>query len=326
MDKLKRVMTLCLFCTGRTIILFLFIASHGKNGWQLKIKSKKTSIWFLFLFFPVQFSPVYTVLKIDVPNSINALKTSCVVIPCSFKPVEENFESSSLKGIWYRERKNEEKELVYDEDETRAAENFRGRTQLLGHLGQSNCTLEMLKIADHDEGSYCFTMESQEPQSNCIKLSIRCTSRLPASVISDTVPLLKYNIGPLSPCHLIHRSGWKTFDEHFHRGRGRSALHRHLLSHPHLSIQRASAHLEQRAGWGDAQTMRAGLLWDRVHPDHHSQGGRRPQWGCLHSQIQWWNDIFGVPQALCEAWDWSTFVGATSLVSTSLKHTFCPSL
>lgn len=101
---------------------------------------------------------------------------SCVVIPCSFKPVEENFDSSSLKGIWYRKKRNEEKEVVYDEDKTRAAEVFRGRTQLLGHLGQNNCTLEMLKIADHDEGLYCFTVDPQDYQSNCIKLNIRCTS------------------------------------------------------------------------------------------------------------------------------------------------------
>lgn len=136
-----------------------------------------------------------------------ALKTSCVVIPCSFQPVEENFDRSNLKGIWYRAKKNDEKEVVYDEDDTRVAENFRGRTQLLGHLGQNNCTLEMLKIADHDDGLYCFTMDSQEQQSNCIKLDIRCTSRLPAFVVSNAVLTLKFNIGPLSPSPSIHRSG-----------------------------------------------------------------------------------------------------------------------
>lgn len=109
------------------------------------------------------------------------------MIPCTFEALEKNFDSSSLKGIWYRE--NKKKELVYDEDETRAAESFRDRTQLLGHLGQNNCTLEMLKIADHDVGSYCFTMGSE--QSNCITLNILCTSRLPP-VISDTVLLLKF--------------------------------------------------------------------------------------------------------------------------------------
>lgn len=150
-----------------------------------------------FLFFPVKFVPVYTDVKIKVPNSIEALKKSCVVIPCSFNPVEDNLGSSSLKGIWYR-KTNEEKEVVYDEDKTRAAENFRGRTKLLGHLGQNNCTLEMMKIADHDEGLYCFTMDSQEQQSNCINLKIRCRSRHPATVVFNTVLPLKFNIGPLT--------------------------------------------------------------------------------------------------------------------------------
>lgn len=117
-----------------------------------------------------------TEVKIQVPSSIEALMTSCVVIPCSFKHVEEDVERSGLKGIWYRRKKNDEKEMVYDEDQTRAAETFRDRTRLLGRLGQNNCTLEMLTVAEHDDGLYCFTMDSQDNPSHCTKINIRCTS------------------------------------------------------------------------------------------------------------------------------------------------------
>lgn len=119
------------------------------------------------------------------------------MIPCSFTPLGENFDSSSLRGIWYRP-KTGKKEVVYDEDESRVEEKFKGRTQLLGHLGQTNCTLEMMAIAEHDAGQYCFTTDQTEQETNCVQLHILCMSQLPSSVISNTLLLLKFNIGLLS--------------------------------------------------------------------------------------------------------------------------------
>lgn len=118
------------------------------------------------------------------------------MIPCSFTPLGENFDSSSLRGIWYLSK--ETKEVVYDEDKTRVEDKFKDRTQLLGHLAQTNCTLEMLEIAEHDAGQYCFTMGQSEQETNCVHLRILCMSQLPTSVISNTLLLLKFNIGLLS--------------------------------------------------------------------------------------------------------------------------------
>lgn len=119
------------------------------------------------------------------------------MIPCSFTPLGDNFDRSSLKGLWYRLKKGK-LEVVYDEDKLRVEENFRDRTQLLGNLGQNNCTLEMLEIAEYDDSSFCFTTDSLTQEKNCVKLNIICTSQLPTSVISDTFLLLIFNSGLLS--------------------------------------------------------------------------------------------------------------------------------
>lgn len=44
---------------------------------------------------------------------------------------------------------------MYDEDAEEVWEKFRGRTKLLGTLGQNNCTLEIVKIKDSDHGPFC---------------------------------------------------------------------------------------------------------------------------------------------------------------------------
>lgn len=199
MDKQKEVMALCLCCAGKTsvILVLFFIASQGT-------KKNNQNPPHSFLLCLVICSPVFTEVKVSVPRSLNALRTSCVVIPCFYTPLGETLDTSSLKGIWYRLKKDI-KEVVYDEDQSRVEEHFRDRTQLLGHLGQRNCTLEMLNIAEHDAGQYCFTMGQQEEKTSCVKLQILCTSPLPSSVISNTLLIPKFNTGLLSPPFPIHR-------------------------------------------------------------------------------------------------------------------------
>ncbi|XP_034084227.1 sialic acid-binding Ig-like lectin 14 isoform X3 [Gymnodraco acuticeps] len=102
--------------------------------------------------------PVFTgEWKANVVKELKALVTSCVVVPCSFTHPGPNLPTSKLRGIWHQS--NNRGDLIYDEDETSISENFRGRTKLLGHLGQKNCTLEMSKIKDHDNGPFCFRIE-----------------------------------------------------------------------------------------------------------------------------------------------------------------------
>ncbi|KAK1894746.1 Myelin-associated glycoprotein [Dissostichus eleginoides] len=114
--------------------------------------------------------PVFTgEWKANVVKELKALVTSCVVVPCSFTHPGPNLPTSKLRGIWHQS--NNRGDLIYDEDETSISENFRGRTKLLGHLGQKNCTLEMSEIKDHDNGPFCFRIELVQTRTSSEKFS-----------------------------------------------------------------------------------------------------------------------------------------------------------
>ena len=103
-------------------------------------------------------SPVFTEeWKAKVVKNLDALVTSCVVVPCTFTHPKGNLPTSRLRAIWHRSDKRDEK--IYYDDKTQVLENFRGRTRLLGHLGQGNCTLEITEMKNHDNGPYCFRIE-----------------------------------------------------------------------------------------------------------------------------------------------------------------------
>ncbi|XP_034731333.1 myelin-associated glycoprotein-like [Etheostoma cragini] len=103
-------------------------------------------------------SPVFTEdWRANVVKNLDALVTSCVVVPCSFSHPKENLPSSRLRGIWHFS--TDKSKRIYYQDITQVLENFRGRTRLLGHLGQDNCTLEITDIKDHDNGPFCFRIE-----------------------------------------------------------------------------------------------------------------------------------------------------------------------
>ncbi|CAJ1061626.1 myelin-associated glycoprotein [Xyrichtys novacula] len=114
----------------------------------------------------------------NVVNELEALVSSCVVIPCSFTHPGGHMSSSTLRGLWHVSRHLDQR--IYYDDKSRVLENYRGRTKLLGHLGQGNCTLEITEIKDHDNGPFCFRIELAPTSSgtldkfsfvqNCAKL------------------------------------------------------------------------------------------------------------------------------------------------------------
>ncbi|XP_039661416.1 sialic acid-binding Ig-like lectin 13 [Perca fluviatilis] len=110
-------------------------------------------------------SPVFTEeWRASVVKELDALVTSCVVVPCSFTHPKENLPTSRLRGIWHRS--TDKNQRIYYEDSTQVLENFRGRTKLLGHLGQNNCSLEITNIKDHDNGPFCFRIELERAKDS----------------------------------------------------------------------------------------------------------------------------------------------------------------
>lgn len=126
--------------------------------------------------------------KASVVNQMDALVSSCVVVPCSFSHPKGNVPTSRLRGKWHRNRDKEQ--LIFSDDPTTVLENFRGRTRLLGELGQGNCTLEMTSVKDHDNGPFCFRIELAQKETDtntkdkfsfveeCVTLNMLCKSTI----------------------------------------------------------------------------------------------------------------------------------------------------
>ncbi|XP_072547726.1 myelin-associated glycoprotein-like [Salminus brasiliensis] len=150
---------------------------------------------FCWLCLQVIFATVFSEdWEVEVVPKIDALVSSCVVLPCTFKYPGEQLPYSRLRGIWH---KKEMHDIIYHEDKTLIVDSFKGRTKLLGDLGQKNCTLEIDKVKDHDNGPFCFRAEIPNYNKfsfvkNCVSLSMKLKPATPTleqrEVLEDGVP------------------------------------------------------------------------------------------------------------------------------------------
>ncbi|KAL3980919.1 carcinoembryonic antigen-related cell adhesion molecule [Sarotherodon galilaeus] len=106
--------------------------------------------------------------KANVVKSIDALVTSCVVVPCSFSHTGGNLPTSRLRAMWHDKGKTPHTKgnNIFHSDATLIKDNFKGRTKMLGELGQNNCTLEITEVKNHDNGPFCFRVELVRTENN----------------------------------------------------------------------------------------------------------------------------------------------------------------
>ncbi|XP_058269477.1 myelin-associated glycoprotein-like [Hemibagrus wyckioides] len=118
----------------------------------------QTKILFSWICLQVIFASVFSdVWKAEVATPIEALVSSCVVLPCTFNYPAAQYPESLVKGIWHKT--GDTVHRIYDADSYNVVDNFKDRTRLVGRLGQKNCTLEINGVKDHDIGPYCFRAE-----------------------------------------------------------------------------------------------------------------------------------------------------------------------
>ncbi|XP_048017833.1 myelin-associated glycoprotein-like [Megalobrama amblycephala] len=117
------------------------------------------------------------VWKVKVESEMEALVSSCVVLPCSFKYPAQKQPSSRIKGMWHMKDKGED--YIYHNDPTKVLENFKDRTELIGSLGALNCSLEIDEVKNHDNGPYCFRVELETSEKdkysfveNCVRINM----------------------------------------------------------------------------------------------------------------------------------------------------------
>ncbi|RXN16667.1 sialic acid-binding Ig-like lectin 14 [Labeo rohita] len=105
---------------------------------------------------------------------MEALVSSCVVLPCTFKYPAQQQPSDRIRAMWHM--KNKWDDIIFHKDQTRVLDNFKGRTKLLGSLGSSNCTLEIDEVKNHDNGPYCFRVELETSQKDKYSFVDNCVS------------------------------------------------------------------------------------------------------------------------------------------------------
>uniref|UniRef100_W5ME81 Si:dkey-238d18.5 n=1 Tax=Lepisosteus oculatus TaxID=7918 RepID=W5ME81_LEPOC len=90
----------------------------------------------------------------ETPFQLSALLGSCVVIPCNFNYPGSERSVSQMTGIWL----TESYEYIYHPSGS-VIDRFRGRTALVGDLGQKNCSLKLDPVKQKDSGHYFFRIE-----------------------------------------------------------------------------------------------------------------------------------------------------------------------
>uniref|UniRef100_A0A8C2EDY8 Immunoglobulin V-set domain-containing protein n=1 Tax=Cyprinus carpio TaxID=7962 RepID=A0A8C2EDY8_CYPCA len=122
------------------------------------------------------------VWKVQVESEMEALVSSCVVLPCSFKYPAQQQPSDRIRAIWHM--KDNWDDIIFHEDSTRVKDSFNHRTRLIGSLGASNCSLEIDEISVNDKYSFmdnCAEQSVQEGQPTVFKCSVQhtCPSHQP---------------------------------------------------------------------------------------------------------------------------------------------------
>ncbi len=125
------------------------------------------------------------VWKVKVERDMKALVSSCVVLPCSFTYPLQQQPSDRIRAIWHM--KDNWNDIIFHKDPTKIKDSFKDRTQLIGSLGDSNCSLEIGEVKNHDNGPYCFRVELEtSPKDkysfvdNCVSIQMigKCASEI----------------------------------------------------------------------------------------------------------------------------------------------------
>ncbi|MCJ8742893.1 hypothetical protein PDJAM_G00087490 [Pangasius djambal] len=94
--------------------------------------------------------------SISLPESVEALRGLCVLIPCSFE-IEEQYDADlqkDLTGIWFKDDPNNNK--VFNSKVT----NNKIEGKIIGNLRMKNCTTIFYNISESDRGTYYFRIET----------------------------------------------------------------------------------------------------------------------------------------------------------------------
>ncbi|XP_051963613.1 sialic acid-binding Ig-like lectin 14 [Xyrauchen texanus] len=114
------------------------------------------------------------VWKAQLEPNMDAVVSSCVVLPCTFKYPGQHQPSARMRGIWHKE--NKKTEFIYHEDSLKILDDFKSRTKLVGNMDKLNCSLEIDAVKSHDNGPFCFRVELERDDKDKFSFVDNCVS------------------------------------------------------------------------------------------------------------------------------------------------------
>ncbi|XP_047659946.1 sialic acid-binding Ig-like lectin 7 [Tachysurus fulvidraco] len=130
--------------------------------------------------------------SISLPESVEALRELCVLIPCSFQ-ITEQYDvdlRGDPTGIWLKDGINTENNKVFNSKE--ATEN-KIEGEIIGDLLMKNCTTIFYNISESDRGRYYFRLEAMRGVKNTYTTSV--SVRVRESPIRPSITLYKEDQG-----------------------------------------------------------------------------------------------------------------------------------
>ncbi|XP_067094223.1 sialic acid-binding Ig-like lectin 14 [Osmerus mordax] len=108
--------------------------------------------------------------------------------PALFKYTEPEKKSSEVTGIWAKETH----EKIYHPDRSSVLQDFKNRTQLVGHLQVKNCSLRIDPLHQSDTGPFHFRVEIKDYENysyvhNTVSIDIKGFPEPPTLSMSEEV-------------------------------------------------------------------------------------------------------------------------------------------
>ncbi|XP_062996383.1 myelin-associated glycoprotein-like isoform X2 [Elgaria multicarinata webbii] len=214
----------------------------------MKHFSKYLRLTFLLVLF---YSPVSAAWTSTLPSSIQALRGSCVVIPCSFTyPGSRESWGGKFSVTWYQYRSRGYPEIYSSKSSSTVLPEYQGRTEVLGDLEMGNCTLSINPVNNADAMSYYVWINPESVKHRFYDVTVQV-------IVTDTPNQLE-----LSDPGLL-TEGDRTMVTC-------STLHTCPLAPPTLSWNHLGARavtIQERRAWGAWKTE-SGFSFSPSHKDH----------------------------------------------------------
>ncbi|KAE8628651.1 hypothetical protein XENTR_v10000156 [Xenopus tropicalis] len=129
----------------------------------------------------------YSSWDVFVPDSIQGVVGSCLLIPCSFTYPSNVQTPDGIAPIWYKDR---DLKVVYHPTETIEA-GFQGRMELLGNPNLNNCTTLLRNLQSSDTGEYFFRFEISNVNrwtgKKAVTVTVNSRPEMPNAVIPRSI-------------------------------------------------------------------------------------------------------------------------------------------